>query len=128
MACRVKEEMISQLPCTTAISPEDHKHRACFAYRVAQLTADGEGLLARVWKSCQGRMVCISGNQNWSRCRRAHLQGLIMLQSTREVLLIQSAFVIDDIVNAIRARSPHCQCNRGLYRSLIRQRSLGVMA
>ena len=64
MACRVKEEMISQLPYTTAISPEDHKHKVGFAYRVAQLATDGRGLLARVCKSGQGRMVCIRGNRN----------------------------------------------------------------
>ena len=51
MACRVKEEMISQLPYTTAISPEDHKDEVGFAYRAAQLTTDGEGLLTKVWKS-----------------------------------------------------------------------------
>ena len=79
MACRVKEEMISQLPYTTAISPEDHKYKVGFAYRVAQPTSNSEGLLVQVWKSVQGRMLCISGNHNWSRCRRAHLQGLIVL-------------------------------------------------
>ena len=97
MACRVKEEMISQLPYKTAISPEDHKHKVGFAYRVAQLTTAGKGLLAQVWKSGQGRMVCISGHHNWLRCRRAYLQELIMLQSTREVLPIRSTFVIDDL-------------------------------
>ena len=103
MACRVKEEMISQQLYITATSPEDHKHKIGFAYWVAQLTIDGEGLLAQVWKSGQGRMVCISGSHNWLLCRRAHLQELIMLQSTREVLPIRYVFVIDDFTNAIQA-------------------------
>ena len=43
MACRVKEEMISQLPYTTAISPEDHKQKwvSLIGWRSSLLMAKG---------------------------------------------------------------------------------------
>ena len=126
MACRVKEEMISQLPYTTAIFPEDHKLQVGFVYRVAQLATDGGGLLARVCKSGQGKMVCISENCNWLSCRQAHLEELIMHQSTREVLLIRSPFVIG-FVTQFGYDLLIAEATRDFTGWLIRQRSFCVI-